>query len=523
MHRFIRTPTPTAPRRAAAPAPRGAADNLPQPLEPRRMFAVTAVHAGASLLVVGDGGANAITVSRDPAGRLLVNNGAVRVLGPAATIENTAVIRVLGLGGNDGLALDEARGALPRAELFGGSGNDTLTGGSGADVLGGGSGDDALLGKGAADLLFGGSGNDVLTGGGGDDQAFGQSGNDRMVWLPGDGSDLNEGGDGVDTVEVIGGNVAETFTTVASGTRVRFDRTSPGPFFIDIGTSEHLTLDAAGGNDTFTAGNGLATLIDLAVDGGAGNDVITGGDGADRLTGGDGDDVVNGGRGNDVALLGAGDDVFVWNPGDGSDVVEGQAGDDEMVFNGANIAEKVDLSANGHRLRFFRDVAGITMDTDGVEEVDFNALGGADLVTVHDLSGTDVTLVELDLAAANGTGDGEVDSVVVEGTGGDDAVTVSSGAAGVAVDGLAPVVTVAGAEPDDKLAVNTLAGDDSVDASALGAGAMRLSSDGGEGDDLVTGGAGDDTLSGAAGDDVLVGGPGNDLLDGGTGNNVLFQ
>jgi Ca2+-binding RTX toxin-like protein len=523
MHRFIRTPTPTARRRAASPAPRGAADNLPQVLEPRRLFAVTAVHAGASLLVVGDNNANAVTVSRDAAGRLLVNNGAVRVLGPAATVANTARVRVLGLGGNDSLALDEAGGALPAADLFGGSGNDTLTGGSGADALGGGGGDDTLLGKGGADLLFGGSGNDVLTGGAGDDQAFGQSGNDRMVWLPGDGSDLNEGGDGVDTVEVIGGNAAETFTTVANGTRVRFDRTSPGPFFIDIGTSEHLRLDAAGGNDTFTAGNALATLIDLAVDGGAGNDVITGGDGADRLSGGDGDDVVNGGRGNDVALLGAGDDVFVWNPGDGSDVVEGQAGDDEMVFQGANIAEKVDLSANGHRLRFFRDVAGITMDTDGVEEVDFNALGGADLVTVHDLSGTDVARVELDLAAANGTGDGEVDSVVVEGTGGDDAVTVGSGAAGVAVDGLSAVVTVAGAEPDDKLAVNPLAGDDNVDASALGAGAIRFSSDGGEGDDLLTGGAGDDALSGSAGDDVLIGGPGNDLLDGGTGNNVLLQ
>src|SRR6185503_13446359 len=133
--------------------------------------------------------------------------------------------------------------------------------------------------------------------------------------------------------------------------------------FIDIGTSENLLVNAAGGNDTFTAGNGLATLISLAVDGGAGNDVITGGDGNDRLTGGDGDDVINGGRGNDVALLGAGDDTFVWNPGDGSDVVEGQAGVDAMAFNGANIAEKVEMSANGSRLRFTRDVAGITMDT----------------------------------------------------------------------------------------------------------------------------------------------------------------
>ena len=38
---------------------------------------------------------------------------------------------------------------------------------------------------------------------------------------------------------------------------------------------------------------------------------------------------------------------FVWNPGDGSDTVEGQDGHDTMLFNGANINEKFDLSANG--------------------------------------------------------------------------------------------------------------------------------------------------------------------------------
>jgi hypothetical protein len=84
--------------------------------------------------------------------------------------------------------------------------------------------------------------------------------------------------------------------------------------------------------------------------------------------------------------MGAGDDTFQWDPGDGSDIIEGQDGVDTMVFNGANIAEKVELSANGPRLRFTRYVANITMDTDGVESVVFNALGGADTTTVDDLS-----------------------------------------------------------------------------------------------------------------------------------------
>ena len=81
-----------------------------------------------------------------------------------------------------------------------------------------------------------------------------------------------------------------------------------------------------------------------------------------------------------------------------------------MLFNGANAAERIDLSANGNRLRFFRDVGNITMDTDGVERVDFKALGGADLVTVNDLAGTDVENVNADLAGTpDGAGDGLVD------------------------------------------------------------------------------------------------------------------
>src|SRR5215218_8191062 len=298
------------------------------------------------LSTLGDSLNNNITVSRDAAGKLLVNGGAVAVLGGTPTVANTTLIQVFGQGGNDTIALNESNGALPRANLFGGAGNDVLTGGSGADMLFGQAGNDTLLGKGGADFLFGGSENDTLTGGDGDD---------RMIWNPGDDTDLNEGGAGTDTVEVNGGNGAESFAVTANGTRVRFDRLDPAPFSIDVGTSEKLVVNLNGGDDTFTAGNGLAPLIALTVDGGTGNDTITGGDGNDLLFGGDGNDTVTGGRGNDTAQLGAGADTFVWNPGDGSDMVEGQAGADTMLFNGSNIAETFDASANGGHLRFTRN------------------------------------------------------------------------------------------------------------------------------------------------------------------------
>jgi len=165
-----------------------------------------------------------------------------------------------------------------------------------------------------------------------------------------------------------------------------------------------IAVDARAGDDLVRiddANGAFTTAIPTTIDAGAGNDTVIGGAGAENLLAGDGNDLVDGNGGNDKALLGAGDDVFVWDPGDGSDVVEGEAGADTMRFNGANVAEQVDLSANGNRLRFFRVQANITMDTAGVERVDFNALGGADQVTVNNLAGTDTTQVDVNLAAAS--------------------------------------------------------------------------------------------------------------------------
>jgi Ca2+-binding RTX toxin-like protein len=487
-------------------------------LDNRVLPAITATFSPTAglLTIIGDSLDNSIVVSRNAAGTLLVNNGAVAISGGQASVANTSLIQVFGQGGNDRISLDETNGALPKANLFGGDGNDTLIGGSGNDLLFGEAGNDTLQGKGGDDLLFGGTGNDTLIGGAGNDQVFGQAGNDLMIWNPGDGTDLNEGGDGNDTVQVNGGNGAENFAVTANGSRVRFDRINPAPFSIDIGTTENLVLNANGGDDTFTAGNGLAPLIAITVDGGPGNDILQGGDGNDVLIGGDGNDTIIGGRGNDIALLGAGDDTFVWNPGDGSDTVEGQGGNDTMVFNGSNANEKINVSPNGSRVRFTRDVANVTMDLNGIENINFNALGGADTVTVDDLTGTDVSKVNIDLAGTpgSGTGDGQADNVIINGTNAADAVRIQGSGTSYTVAGLSALVSVTGSEgANDQLIVNTLGGDDIVDASALPAGVVKLTEDGG---------AGSDHLQGSDGADVLIGGDGNDLVIGGRGNDVAL-
>jgi len=490
---------------------------LVEPLGERIAPAVTAFFTLGQLTVMGDGLDNNIQVSRNAAGTLLVNGGAVAVKGGTPTVANTALIQIFGLGGHDTLSLVETNGALPRANIFGGAGNDVLTGGSGGDMLFGQGGNDTLLGKGGFDFLFGGSEDDTLTGGDADDQVFGESGNDRMIWNPGDDTDLNEGGAGIDTVEVNGGGGAEVFTTTANGARVRFDRVDPAPFSIDIGTSENLVLNMNGGNDSFSATGNLAALIKITVDGGLGDDTILGSNGIDLLRGGDGNDFIDGQQGNDVAFLGAGNDVFQWDPGDGSDTVEGQDGTDTMLFNGSNIGEIFEVSANGERVRFTRNIATIVMDLNDVESIDLNTLGGTDTVIVGDLSGTDLVEINVNQAGTLGgtAGDAAADTVIVNGTNGNDIIDIFGAGTSVAVVGLSAQVNITNSEgANDALVVNALGGNDGVTATTLPAGVIKLT---------IDGGAGDDTLLGSQGADVFLGGAGDDFVFGDNGNDVAFM
>jgi Ca2+-binding RTX toxin-like protein len=267
----------------------------------------------------------------------------------------------------------------------------------------------------------------------------------------------------------------------------------------DAGDS--LIINGLGGNDVIDASGLRAGQIS--------NLTINGGDGDDAIKGSAGNDTVIGGRGNDVALLGAGNDAFVWNPGDGSDVVEGQAGFDTLQFNGANVGENIDISANGGRARLFRDVGNVTMDLNSVERINVAAVGGADAITVNDLTRTAVSLVALDLSATPGTGvgDGQQDTVEINATGGADVINITYNNGVVTVSGLAAEVTIAGFDATDRLVINGLGGNDIINAAGLG-GAMQFFANGGDGNDVLIGGVGIDTLAGGAGDDILIGGGG---------------
>lgn len=291
-----------------------------------------------------------------------------------------------------------------------------------------------------------------------------------------------------------------------------------------ITNTSRLLAHGQGGDDTITLDETNGALPRATLFGGGGDDTLTSGSGDDILFGQSGNDVLDGKRGADLLIGGSGDDVAIWNPGDGSDVIEGQGGFDTLLFNGAGVNETVDISADGGRVSFFRTQGTIDMDLNGTERIEFNALGGADTVTVNDLSRTDVEEVNIDLASTLGgsAGDGQEDTIVINATDRSDSIVISGDSGEVTISGLGAVVTITGFETGDKIVINGLGGNDVIDASALDA-VIGFTANGGDGNDVLTGGDGDDVLTGGPGDDQLFGGPGLDILDGAPGNDVITQ
>ena len=233
-------------------------------------------------------------------------------------------------------------------------------------------------------------------------------------------------------------------------------RTASGGALVDV----PMTVTTGNGDDVATTGAGSDVL-----DGGNGDDLLLGGAGTDRLVGGNGADFVNGQVGTDVEVLGSGDDIAAWNPGEGNDAVDGGLGRDTLTFNGSNGDEQMSLAASGRSAVFLRTQGNIRMDLDGVERLDLATFGGADTVTIGDLSGTEVTTADIDLAGTDGTADRRDDTVLVNGTAGSDEVDVAADGTVVDVNGLPARTSVTGGDTTDVLRVSTLDGDDQVTVS----------------------------------------------------------
>ena len=471
-------------------------------------------------------------------------------------IGTTENLDINGQGGNDVIAGSFGLGGSISLDLDGGQGNDLLIGGDGADVLRGGAGNDTLIGN---------LGNDVT---------LGEKGNDLIIVNDGDGSDFLEGGSGMDVVQVHGDDSAgDDFKIDPNGNRVRFQRNNLGLFTLDIGTVETLDVNGQGGSDIIVGSIGLAALIELDLDGGAGNDLLIGGDGADVLRGGTGNDTLLGKFGNDVVLGENGNDLLIVNHGDGSDFLEGGEGVDTVQVNGSNAdGDHLQVDPDGGRVRVIRNnVSPFNVNIGTTEKLDINGQDGSDVIMAS--SGL-ASLISLEFDGGSGNdlligGDGA--DVLVGGTGndtligmlgndlvfgqeGNDLLIVNSDDGNDLLEGGegSDTVQVNGSnlagdsfriDPNgdqvrfrrtnlglftldikttENLDVNSQGGNDLIIASEGLDGLINLDLDGGQGNDLIIGGDGADTLRGGVGMDTLIGGRGNDVVFGDEGNDLMI-
>jgi len=242
------------------------------------------------------------------------------------------------MGGDDVVDASGYTGSS-NVRIYGGDGNDSLTGGPNPDWIYGEAGNDRLFGSDGRDFLFDGPGADVVRG---------NAGNDVVNCDPDfDAGDDFGGGTGKDTVSYISRQPGLTVTLDSladDGEAGENDYVRPDVEVVDGGSGDDVLVGSSADNTLFGGGSGFDDLY-----GGGGNDTLlcgisegcfaTGETGNDFLFGSDFDDVLDGGDGDDELHGADGNDSLTG--GSGVDLLEGQDGDD--VFDNADgFADTVD-------------------------------------------------------------------------------------------------------------------------------------------------------------------------------------
>ncbi len=248
--------------------------------------------------------------------------------------------------------------------LDGGNGSDTLYGSAKVDNISGGDGDDTIVHVRNLDSVD--AELDVILGG---------NGTDRY---------LIEGTEFADDILISLVTQAQTnpevMVTIGSEPEVRASRleievvavkalSGDDTITVEFGQNAamNVEIDAGDGDDVISAGelqiastlqggkgNDLivAGLANDIIEGGSGDDTLTGGIGLDTIYGGDGNDIIDagasndhvfGGRGDDVIDAGAGNDIVHGNEdndhidgGDGQDTLRGDSGNDYLNGQGGS-------------------------------------------------------------------------------------------------------------------------------------------------------------------------------------------
>jgi Ca2+-binding RTX toxin-like protein len=383
-------------------------------------------------------------------GSALVSAGTV----DASAVTGTAkLVSVTGGAGNDNVT-----GGGNADTLIGNAGNDTIDGGNGSDMLDGGAGEDSLTGGAGNDVLLGGAANDTLTSGTGNDSLLGGDGNDLLALGTSlDVNDTIDGGAGLDTLSVTGGNLtASTLVGVSNVEALKLEGSSSANLAAALSGITSIDTTAVGSQTVTleTGYNGAAIISVRATDvvnntahatisidvGNAANltaaTSIVGGTGTDTIL------LVADGDATGAVLTGSSriDQITVFDGGDGAD-----AGKDVTI----------DLSG-------YATTSGrLTIDASAL---DAGAAAAAELLTIKAPPGaTSVTVVVGNGGSNIALGSGN--DIVTGGSGGD---TITSGTGND---------SLSGGDGDDRFVFSA--------ASSLNTGAVL---------DTVAGGAGNDTL-----------------------------
>jgi len=456
------------------------------------------------------------TIVIDPAASstILASGAPVKVLvSPRVPAADVQQIKVYGNGGNDTINLAGVTSAngftsLAASSVYGGEGDDTITGSPFDDKIYGDAGADSLLANGGDDTIDGGTGNDSLNGQGGNDiyRFVGNDdlGQDTIAEPAGSGTDRLDFASFTPAIETL--DLSSTSQqTVATG-KLKLTLSSGTAIEQVVGTASADKITGNSLDNTIWGGDGADTIY-----GNAGHDTIYGEAGADKIYG----DGTSPGPGDEDSLLG----------GDGADTVYGGGGNDTIY--GDDVADSftnADLLYGdwGYQNDYYASYAGSDYIAGGKGNDSIYGEQKADTI----LGGEGNDYILADYCGYSNDYYGGADCVV--GGAGND--TVYGGYAGD---------TIYGDDVDNLLAGNDLLYGDWSSASGYAYGADYIV--GGRGDDTVYGGYGsdriygdfagvtsvegvtyNDSLFGDDGDDTIWAGIGTDTVYAGNGNDLVY-
>ena len=328
-------------------------------------------------------------------------------------------------------------GSWLSVEFFGQAGDDTISARNADDTLDGGSGADLMAGALGNDFyVVDDAGDDVVEGVSAGHDAVESSisyalpdnveelflsgaegldgfGNDRANLLMGNsGSNVLDGGLGVDTMA---GGLGDDFYLATRGDTVS---EAAGQGIDTVIVSANWTLDAyledlvlSGFGNYFATGNGAANQIV----GNTGKNLIIGAGGADQLFGSYGADTLLGDNGNDILEGEAGNDLLVGHAG--IDVLAGGGGNDVLAWDAADAA--ADDAVNGGA---GKDTLSLTTGNLNLTALGQDVIHGIEVVELSTAGANTLKLARQDLLDLSNTSN----RLEVAGTS-DDKVVVTDG------------------------------------------------------------------------------------------------